>query len=110
MRVVHCLDGQAPSDIYSLALMAYAYSVYEPGNLKRGQCLDQLRTKASRTGTVYFLILTPFVVNYNTNLSAGACLVKYYMEFSNQIYTYFRFNHHHDHRLHMTLELPEAIK
>ena len=43
---IRCLDDAIPEDIYSLALMAYAYSVYDVRNLKRTDCLDKLKDMA----------------------------------------------------------------
>ena len=50
-RVVRCLDLQeVPSDPYSLSLMMYAYSVYEPANSRRADCLQVLYSKATLRG------------------------------------------------------------
>ena len=51
-RAIRCLDDAVPEDIYSLALMAYAYSVYDVRNFKRTDCLDTLKDIAIVEGIV----------------------------------------------------------
>ena len=47
---IRCLDNAIPEDVYSLALVAYAYSVYDVRNLKRTDCLDKLEDIAITEG------------------------------------------------------------
>ena len=47
---IRCLDNVIPEDVYSLALVAYAYSVYDVRNLKRTDCLNKLNDIAITEG------------------------------------------------------------
>ena len=47
---IRCLDNAIPEDVYSLALVAYAYSVYDVRNLKRTDCLNKLNDSAITEG------------------------------------------------------------
>lgn len=49
-RGLQCLDGQDPDDMYALALLAYAYSVYDGDHFRVNRHLQKLRGMANRKG------------------------------------------------------------
>lgn len=65
-RAIQCLDVQEDNDTYTMALMAYAFTLYNVDHAKRGQIMQALEQRAKFKGQyLHFIKFTLLCINAN---------------------------------------------